>query len=259
MTEDDHHFLADAALEARLGGVRRRFGGKVPRRMKIVSVLGLVVLLPCAIGITVLAIVDPPPANADGVAGLVMMVAFYVLALLPVTLVLVRRRQRADLHEHGLVLIDGARRRSVRWDEVTTIRAEVMSFRVNGIPAGTNCRCVLVPAQGEKLVFNHWLDGAVELLEHVERAIADHQLPRARRVIDGGGTVELGSWTVGLVGIAKGRREPLPWSEVERVDVHNGFVIVRKRGKRLAWASQRYARIPNARTLIRLASSMLTR
>jgi hypothetical protein len=245
--------------ESGLGVVRRRYGGKVPRRMKIVSALGLIVLLPCAIAITVLAVVDPPPATPDGAAGIFMMVAFYVLALLPVTLVLVHRKRRAELYEHGLVLIDGARSRAVRWDEVTTIRVEVMSFRVNGIPTGTNCRCVLVPSTGEKLVFNHWLDGALELVELVEDAVAQHQLPRARRVIDGGGTVEFGPWMLGLVGIAKGSGEPLPWTEVDRVDVNGGFVIVRKRGKRLPWASRRYARLPNARTLLSLAHSLLAR
>jgi hypothetical protein len=53
-------------------------------------------------------------------------------------------------------------------------------------------------------------------------------------------------------GLAKRGGEPLPWGEIESIAVVNGYVTVRRRGRRWPWARRSYGALPNAMVLLAL-------
>jgi hypothetical protein len=235
-----------------MGALVREYGGRTPRRIKLVIALGLLLLLPLGIGVVALMVMEPPRESDDWAGAIFVAAMFLGIGVLPAAIWLLRRNARVAVHEHGVVVVRGDGRRAITWDEVDTVRLEIMSFRVNGIPVGTNCKCEVTTNTGRPLVLTHWLDGVVELCHRIEDETCRRKLPHARSVLASGGSVDFGRLAVSTGGISKRGGEPLPWSEIESVAVADGFVTVRKRGKRWWWARQRCGALPNAPVLVAL-------
>jgi hypothetical protein len=240
-----------------LGALEREYGRTTSRRTTILVVVGLLLICPIGLGMLGLIAADPPTNTGDWVAAITMAVTFLAIGALPTAFWLFHRPTRVRLHEHGLVITRRRFHRSVRWDEVHTIRLQLLSLSVNGVPAGTNCKCALHTSTGPPLVLTHWLDGAIELSLRIEHELLTRMLPQARRALSSGGTVDFGGlFSVGAGGLAKRSGDPVPWSEIESVAAGDGFITVRRRGKRWPWIRRSYGDVPNAMVFVSLAQEL---
>lgn len=241
--------METSALGLRL----REYGGKTPARIKFLVAFGLLFMLPLGVVLVAFMIEEPPTETADVAGGVALIALCFVVGVGPVIVWLIRRSMRVALHEHGIAVMRGESLRSIVWDEIETVRLEIVNVRVNGIPAGTHCTCKLQTTTGAPLVLDLWLDGVMELAQRIEDEACRRRLPRAASVVASGGTVEFGrALAVSAQGISKRGGEPLPWSEIESIVLADGFITVRKRGKRLPWARRSYGALPNAPVFLAL-------
>lgn len=239
-----------------LGAFHREFGGTIPRRLKVIGVLALLGLWPFGFGLVWLMVTDPPPANADGIAAVMMTVGFLALGVLPLGLAVARRGLRLRVHEHGCVVLRGGNERQIPWTAIESIAYQAIAWRVNGIPTGTNVKCVLETASG-RIVFTHFLDGAFELVQIIQSQTFEHLLRRARSSFDNGTSVSFGKkLAIDLAGIRKrNAARTLPWNEVQSVvmDTGAGCLTIRKRDQRWPWARLNLYAVPNAAVLVAMA------
>ncbi|MFF5475131.1 DUF6585 family protein [Streptomyces achromogenes] len=156
---------------------------------------------------------------------------------------------RLDLYEHGLTVAVGRRMHAVRFDATVVRRCTVLTSR------GVTGALVLVDVQGARVVLRRGdFARSQEWWSVICGAVVAAQVPRALDALRQGARLEFGSlWvTADAVGSA---RTSLRWSEVQRIEVRNGFVAVRADGRRLMWATGASG-IPNLCVLRSLAEHL---
>jgi hypothetical protein len=90
------------------------------------------------------------------------------------------------------------------------------------------------------------------------------QLPVMRAALARGEPVTFGPLAIEPEGIRKDRKKLLPWSEFEQLNITNGAgiivpagdIVVRRRGKRLAWFRWPMSKTPNVAALLALSQEV---
>ncbi len=147
------------------------------------------------------------------------------------------------VHEGGLFDLR-AGPRSVRWDEIESLTAEVDE-------RGHLVRHILRTTDGAALSLGRSIAEVADLIEHVRVHMSEHDLPALRARIDAGETVRFGALSASGAGLALGLRV-VAWSEVTDIEAEGGEIVVRgASGERLGAA--RVEDVPNAFLLAEIA------
>lgn len=128
------------------------------------------------------------------------------------------------LFEHGLVCVSRRGWAARHWDELRTV---TMAGVQPAPHRHTAWRFTVTDAGGRRLVLGDELPEVRLLGEAVVTEVARRMVPRYLAVIEAGGTVELGPFTVSRGGLAKDG-EIVPWPAVREVGLSNGMVYVRR-------------------------------
>jgi len=168
-----------------------------------------------------------------------------------------RERDLAILtFQDGLVYIHGGKTETMRWDDIEKVYMSVInnrnlrmmdySYRIEG-------------KDGNKINFT-WNDQALQnmqqLSDTIQREVTRRLLPPAIASYNAGGTVSFGALLVSRQGLSNGK-ENIPWEEVEEVQLNNGIVTVRKKGKWLNWSSVTVGGTPNIYVFLRMIDEIV--
>lgn len=169
-----------------------------------------------------------------------------------------RKYTAAHVHENGCVFGHHEKdtAEAVRWADVARFVQRVTEKRTNGSYTSTTYDFDVVHTDGR--LFNlvgvetkRNSCGLERFAEVVGPLVTEAQLHGFLETLSRGEPVEFGWFTVRPEGIGRGRKL-LPWGELEEVNVREGKVGVRRRGKRLAWSRAGVPDVPNVGAFLAL-------
>jgi hypothetical protein len=150
----------------------------------------------------------------------------------------------------GFIVRHGEANDVIPWDTVTTVWQAAYRRVVNGVPFSYFVY-TLQRADGRTLKFTWRTAPMQQLGAMLVREVTYRRLPEALRALHSGETLFFGKFSLTLGGLTY-YQATAPWNEVGKVEVSNGSVLIHRTGKRLAWANEEVARIPNYAVLMTL-------
>ncbi|MEV7370817.1 DUF6585 family protein [Streptomyces sp. NPDC090301] len=159
-------------------------------------------------------------------------------------------------YEHGVLWhTDRGETQAYTWDEIAAVTRQ--DTRVtNGVTRATTHRLTIRSEHGAEIVVGDEFDGIVPFAEGLGDAFSRARLPRDAARLEAGEQIDFGVVGIDVSGIAqRGRR--IGWHEVERVDVRQGSVEIRRRGDRTPWMTLPAPGFPNLAVFLTLADALL--
>jgi hypothetical protein len=147
------------------------------------------------------------------------------------------------LYEHGFVRV-GNPPEVYAWDDLVAV---TMSGVRRSSRGRTTWRFTVLGTNDREVTLGGETPGVGELGEVVVAEVTRRLVPWYVSVIAGGGSVELGPFTLGPRGVAKDG-DLVPWAYVDEAVVSNGVVYVRSTGGHIALAAT-VGQVPNALAL----------
>jgi hypothetical protein len=147
------------------------------------------------------------------------------------------------VHANGLVDLRSGQ--AARWDEIHSLTA------VWDEHAKRVARHVVATTGGVRMSLGAAIGGVDQLVDEVRARMLDHKLAFLRGRLAEGGCVRFGALAASAAGIAAEQRT-LSWSDVGRIDVEAGEIVVRTRGGE-RWAAAPLKDVPNAFLLAEVA------
>lgn len=152
--------------------------------------------------------------------------------------------RRLHLFEHGLAEVGKSGEVSVfRWDTMTVLQ-EITERYANGIYVGTTYVYALYRADGTTLKVTGFYDQPERWGPALQQEITRAQLPGLLAGLEQGGTLTYGELSVNLGGVATSK-DSLTWPQIEKAELSQGVLVLRKAGKKLPWARMPVKKIPN--------------
>lgn len=177
---------------------------------------------------------------------IVFLLGAYFLWLAAQTPNLSRKQAARRLHlfEHGLAEVGKNGEVSVfRWDSMTA-RQEITERYANGIYVGTTYVYTFHRQDGTTLKVTDFYAEPDRWGPAIQQEITRAQLPGLLTRLQQGQTLAYGDFSVNLGGVAT-TKGSLTWPEIEKVDISQGMLVLRKVGKKLPWTNVPVKRIPN--------------
>jgi hypothetical protein len=131
-----------------------------------------------------------------------------------------------------------------RWDEITKIYAQLTQVYQNGRLIRESRRYTVRTAGGSEFMFSEFVPEVEQVVETLEREVGRVLFPQMLARFQAGEAVAFDKLTVSKAGLRHGSNT-LPWSEVERISVEQGYLAVQKTGKFFKWGNIKAADIPN--------------
>ncbi|MFE5977882.1 DUF6585 family protein [Streptomyces sp. NPDC056460] len=159
-------------------------------------------------------------------------------------------------YEHGVLRhTDRGETEPYTWDEIAAVTRQ--DIRVtNGITGAGTHRLTIEAEHGAEIVVGDEFDGIVPFAEGLCDAFSRARVPRDAARLEAGERIGFGVVGIDLSGITQGGRR-IPWQEVERVDVRQGVVEIRRRGDRTPWTTLPAPGFPNLAVFLTLADALL--
>ncbi|MFE9927248.1 DUF6585 family protein [Streptomyces sp. NPDC005774] len=152
--------------------------------------------------------------------------------------------RRLHLFEHGLAEVGKNGEVSVfRWDSMTVLQ-EITERYANGIYVGTTYVYTLYREHGTPLKVTEFYAQPERWGPAFQQEITRTQMPRLLATLQQGQTLAYGGISVNLSGVAT-TKGSLTWPEIEKVEISQGTLVLRKSGKKLPWARVPVKEIPN--------------
>ncbi|GAB3175239.1 DUF6585 family protein [Streptomyces incanus] len=152
--------------------------------------------------------------------------------------------RRLHLFEHGLAEVGKNGEVSVfRWDSMTVLQ-EITERYANGIYVGTTYVYTLYREGGTTLKVTDFYAQPERWGPVFQQEITRAQLPGLLAELEQGRPLVYGGLSVNLGGVATAKGS-LTWPEIEKVEISQGVLVLRKSGKKLPWARVPVKEIPN--------------
>ncbi len=160
------------------------------------------------------------------------------------------------LFEHGLIQAERSGAVDLRWDQIDWVTQAITHVYRYGIRVQSTYVYTLRRVDGYTTKITHFYRDIAELGNTIAGQVTAVRLPRAIDAIRAGQTVNFGDLSLNASGIAAAGKGALPWTEIQRVTVTNGYVSVAKQGKWLSWSSQPAKDIRNLFVFLELANRL---
>ncbi len=233
--------------------------------------LGAVAVL-CGWGAVASFLEKPPESVAGIILGAVAAAAGWTLGWL------LRRGagREVRLYAEGIEEVLPGRTTRLRFGSVTEVWIRAVGIQAGGLlgagiaiaveaaskkkggrlsETSTNITVRIVAPTG-KVVLTSNYKGIVAALEEVMRRVNPRLVEEKLAEIQEAKAVSFGKFTASNAGIAFGRKEPIPFSEVEGLTLSRGRLTLKRRGKWLATASVAADKVPNLYVLTELLAKL---
>lgn len=165
-------------------------------------------------------------------------------------------KQQIYLFEQGMVIERGAQVQAFPWNQIAEVWQSITRNYRNGRYVGTTYLYTLRRTDGYRFKLDNLTKDIAELGPVIAQAIAREMVPPALHAIQGGQTLTFASLSLTQRGIAN-RREMLPWSQIQGVNVHQGRATIKKAGTSRVFWTDRVAKILNFLVFTVIADEML--
>ncbi|MFD7031524.1 DUF6585 family protein [Streptomyces sp. NPDC059917] len=155
-------------------------------------------------------------------------------------------------YEHGVLRhVDGRGTQAYAWDEIASVARHDVKV-TNGVTSATTHRLTITPEGEGDIVVGEEFSGVVSFAEGLSEAFSRARVPRDAARLDAGERIDFGLVDINLAGVGRGG-DRIGWREVERVEVKQGRVHIRRRGERKAWMTLAAPGFPNLLVFLTLA------
>jgi hypothetical protein len=208
-------------------------------------ILGLSGTFLLTLGIVFLNVI-PPAADPRGMVFTSIMLISIALIFLGgmVWKILRGRGAHAQLFEQGFVIVLGGKTTTARWEDITGVTQKIVRANYNGIPVGTSYLFTIALANGETVRIDNTFGKIGQLGAAIQHLSTNVLLPRAIASYRSGAWLPFGKISISQLGISNDN-ETVPWSNIKKVTLHNGALIIRRTDKRLKWVTTPIAKTPN--------------
>ncbi|MFE7513070.1 DUF6585 family protein [Streptomyces sp. NPDC057540] len=161
-------------------------------------------------------------------------------------------------YEHGVLRHDDrGETQAHTWDEIASVTRHDVTV-TNGVTSAATHTLTVQPEHGAAIVVGDDFGGMVPFAEGLGDAFGHARVPRDAARLEAGGRVDFGVVAIDVDGIGQdGRR--IGWREVERVEVKQGRVEIRRRGERKPWMTLAAPGFPNLTVFLTLAEALRRR
>jgi hypothetical protein len=141
------------------------------------------------------------------------------------------------------------------FDDVDGLWEAITNHYTNGVYTGTthNYR---IRSRGSEVSLNDVYPTIKWLGERIRDEVSSRQFNRAINTLNEGGTVRFGRLSVSPEGLGCDG-SVLPWSDVEKVEIQQGIISVRKHGKWFNWGKVTVPEVPNVFVFIALVDNII--
>ncbi len=193
-----------------------------------------------------------------GLASGVSADAILVFLVLIIVLIIIIRRFLSGFNlkvytfAEGLVRAKGSKIDVIRWDQVEEVSQRIIKRRSYGISIYTSYRYTVHRRDGTTFKFTGTLKAIKHLGQTIQQEVTRRQLPQAIAAYNSGAPVSFGPFVVDKQGISH-NRVPIPWHQIDRVDLNRGWVQVYVVGSMLRRFRTSVWRVPNLMVFMQLA------
>lgn len=182
-----------------------------------------------------------------------------VIAALGLAQRLYTRSANADaalyLFDGGMIVIGKhARISAFRWEQMSVMQNITRHYR-NGVYTGTTYRYTLNDGRGEPIVIGNAFAFPEQWGPMIQEAVTRAQLPTAVDAILRGETLRFGDIDINGGGLAVGRKS-VTWSQIEKIEIKQGYVSVSVAGKWLSLTTKAVSQIPNVFVFLTLSERL---
>ncbi|WP_157870052.1 MULTISPECIES: DUF6585 family protein [unclassified Streptomyces] len=161
-------------------------------------------------------------------------------------------------YEHGALWhTDRGETQAYTWDEIASVTRQDIKV-TNGVTSATTHRLTITSEQGAEIVVGDDFGGMLPFAEGLGDAFGRARVPRDAARLEAGERIHFGVVDIDVSGIGQGSRR-IGWREVERVDVEQGRVEIRRRGDRKPWMTLPAPGFPNLPVFLTLADALRRR
>lgn len=167
---------------------------------------------------------------------------------------------RVQVYEHGFAYLQGDNTRTFRWDEIESIWEDIVTYSVRvlifPVPVGTGYKYTIRKRTGESIKLTSTIAGIDELGWLIQSQVLREMLPRAIETYNNGGSLQFGRLSISRMGINNGK-ETLPWNQVNAIQIKQGYLIIKKKGKWFRWDGANPAKTPNLFLFVALVNPIV--
>ncbi|MFI9113559.1 DUF6585 family protein [Streptomyces venezuelae] len=161
-------------------------------------------------------------------------------------------------YEHGALWhSDRGETKAYTWDEIAAVTRQDVKV-TNGVTSATTHRLTITPEQGAEIVAGDDFHGIAAFAAGLGDAFSRARVPRDAALLEAGERIDFGLVDMDISGIGRGSRR-IGWREVERVEVTQGLVEIRRRGDRKPWMTLPAPGFPNLPVFLTLADALRRR
>lgn len=246
----------------------------VMKRKMLIRLVVCLFLLPLALVFSygIYASLQPPADRSSAIldATIAVLCGGTVLAVL-----IGEAGRITRLYPEGIEQTRRGRTIELRWDDVDEVWFQAIKIQAGGVAGlalsalldrkrqgdplnerDTSITVRLHGRNGEKLTINSNDQGIVKGYETVLAHVNPRLLAEAKRRVEQGDTVTFGKISVSLRGIASGRKDPIAFHEIEKLEIAGGKLRLKKKGAWLDALSVPVKKIPNLSVLTELCAQL---
>jgi len=239
-------------------------------------VLTILFLLPMGLGLLYLTYYAATVKRGPG-SGATALIGLCAAAIVALSVWIIYRESTRQVwvHNEGIKLKKGSQFIAIAWDSVDEIFLHAVKVQAGGLigmavsaavealskdpfdldKSSTNVTVTIVGG-GQKIKMTKADKGCVQAFRFASERVNPRLLDKFARVVREGGTAQFNKISLSLQGVAFGNKAPIPFAEVEKLEVDGGFIKAKKKGKWLSAGSMMTAQVPNAMVLITLFDTL---
>lgn len=176
------------------------------------------------------------------------------------------------IHAEGLRRTTAFGQTEIPWDEVLETRYRAITVqggggllgiaavaaarKIGGRAATTSFRLAVIARDGRKIQITSNYKRAGDAIGVILAKVQPPILAEARRRVDSGDTALFGPISVSRAGVAWKKKEPIPFPDLSRAEIHGQYLQLRRRGKMLSVARVRSDRVPNVLVFLELLEGL---
>jgi hypothetical protein len=160
---------------------------------------------------------------------------------------------RLDLYEHGLVAAQRGALRVVRYEN-TSVRQSITKFERTG---RIEYRYRITDITGAQVELRGNLEHPQDWGPAIQSGVADAQIPLVWSTVQAGRKAEFGPFWMTFSELGSARKS-VPWSQIERINIDDGSVVVDVVGRLLFMMHAEVRDIPNFPVFRTLAQHLCT-
>jgi hypothetical protein len=220
------------------------------------AIAGSIILTIVAVSSIAFGLLPPDLAVMTRVIVLLFGLLFLAGAISQISSIIQTANQQIYLFQQGIIIDKGKQVQVLPWNQIAEVWQNITRHYRNGSYTGTTYLYTLRRADGYQIKLDDLTKDIAELGVAIVQGSTRELLPRALHALRAGQTLTFASFSVNQSGISNGQ-EHLTWSQVQAVDVHQGYMIVKKTGISQIWRKAHVAKIPNLLVFTAITAEMI--